>query len=642
MLRSFFAPSATTYPACLAADRAAGRALFYAGGRTKFFRAGAGATRRRMTGARATTARKGVFMSRLPEFQRVADIQADGEPAFEAWLYHFLTENNLEYLLNPSIVSSPEQLRFMVALHDEQVYLPCDDDLFFRIYSRKDPKALSREYLKSWRFIVKLVNAYNMGKTDKRRIIGLCRYRFRLFYTNRMILPSRMIKRLVGIVLTQCGDPDPFRERKRRANAMAAKLMRDFVFQGVLNACPSFGEGACLTIPEMRRRLDLLEMSRIMALSTHEPLWQDEDAFADLEREARAFDVVYPCLATAFNRESGEFKKILFIPDVSGGFMLDLLLIRSLVRQGHQVVLALKDAFYFNTPTIWDAEGDQCLKTALEDALHITNAHVTKNELLQLMRENRLVIISDGTTEQLNMYRVSVTFARAWKECDLVIAKGRRNRGVLLGSSHQFTRDIVAYWRDEENGSFHAEFKPRARWVHKFAEKDILGQAKAIVREMRTAREEGKTIMFYSAIIGSIPGQTKVAVSLVNAFVAHLRDKLDNTFIINPAEHFEEGMDGDDLMYMWEHVQRSGFLDVWRFQTVEDIEASFSLIGRKVPAMWSGKDSTFSTGCTKEMRIALDMQRKHPELQIIGPSPEKFFRRRDYGVGTYFDATLKG
>ena len=110
--------------------------------------------------------------------------------------------------------------------------------------------------------------------------------------------------------------------------------------------------------------------------------------------------------------------------------------------------------------------------------------------------------------------------------------------------------------------------------------------------------------------------------------------------IINPAEYFEPGMDGDDLMFMWEQVQRSGLINIWRFQSMEDIEASFGLMGLKVPPVWSGKDATFSTGCTKEMRIALDMQRSHPELQIVGPGPEKFFRRGDYGVGKFFDATI--
>ncbi|MEZ0576688.1 hypothetical protein ACAG65_11750, partial [Halodesulfovibrio aestuarii] len=58
------------------------------------------------------------------------------------------------------------------------------------------------------------------------------------------------------------------------------------------------------------------------------------------------------------------------------------------------------------------------------------------------------------------------------------------------------------------------------------------------------------------------------------------------------------------------------------------------------PSIWSGKDSTFSTGCTKEMRIALDVQKRNPELQIIGPSSEKFFRRAEYGVGKYYDAGI--
>jgi hypothetical protein len=99
-------------------------------------------------------------------------------------------------------------------------------------------------------------------------------------------------------------------------------------------------------------------------------------------------------------------------------------------------------------------------------------------------------------------------------------------------------------------------------------------------------------------------------------------------------------MDADDLMYMWEKVQRSGYINVWRFQTYFDIEKSFEIMGRKVPPVWTGKDATYSTGCTKEMHIALDVQRVHPELQIIGPNPEKFFRRREYGVGKFCDVAI--
>ena len=182
--------------------------------------------------------------------------------------------------------------------------------------------------------------------------------------------------------------------------------------------------------------------------------------------------------------------------------------------------------------------------------------------------------------------------------------------------------------------------RPHAKEAHKFSESDIAAQAATIIAGMREARAQGRTVMFYSCIIGSVPGETATATELVHTFIDNLRKKMDNILIINPAEHFIEGMDGDDLMFMWEQVQRSGFIDVWRFQTVEDIEESFALLGRKVPPQWSGKDSTFSTGCTKEMRIALDVQAKNREMQIIGPDPRRFFRRSEYGVGKYFDASI--
>ena len=578
-------------------------------------------------------------MPQLPSLNKVSDIRISSDPVLEAWLYHFLTENNIEYLLNPSIVASPEQLRFMVALEDDQVYLPCPDDIFFLIF-RQQAAELSEEYLKTWRFVASLVQTYDMSEEDANRIITLCRYRFDLYFQERIVLPSRMAKRLLSIVLTQCGDPDPFREKKRLLNERASMFLDDAESRDIMEKCPSL-DSACTSIPVIRRELYLTEMSRLLVLSTMRKIWESEVSAEEARKELESHGGDCACLSEVFGRDETERKKILYIPDVAGAFMFDLVVIESMLRQGHQVVLVLKDAFYFDSPTLWDIENEPILQEALSGAFVTSKDTLSKNELLQLLREHQLVVISDGLSEQLNLNRASVSFARAWKECDLVIAKGRRNKALFLGSSHQFTRDIICAWRDND-GNFRVELKAKAPWVRQFPEQEILQIARKIIARMRQAKDDGKTIMFYSAVIGSIPGQTKTAIQLVNAYVSSLRERLDNTFIINPAEHFEEGMDGDDLMYMWEHVQRSGLLDVWRFQTVEDIEKSFSLLGRKVPSVWSGKDSTFSTGCTKEMRIAIDVQNSHPELQIIGPSAEKFFRRRDYGVGKYFDVTLKG
>ena len=577
-------------------------------------------------------------MPDLPKIQAVTDLRLGRDAGQEAWVQHFLIENNIDPQLSPGLVATPEQLRFMVTLEEDQVYIPCSDELFLQFYNGEMSAALQKEYEDVWHFIETLVEDSDLSPAERQRILRLCQYRFDLYVGSSMILPSRLVKRLVGIVLQELSDPDPFRDKKQLANSNMGHVLEDPEYLAHIEACPDV---ACnLTLTDLRWQLDYVELLRLFRAATLRSLWMGK-------LSARNFgaDLCKPCPEAAclhdlLGAETQPRKKILYIPDRSGGFMVDLKLVKSLVRQGHQVVLALKDAFYFNSPVLWDMEADPVLAKVMDGVFVLEDAAVSKNQLLQHLREHRLVVISDGTSEQMNLYRVSVTFARAWKECDLVIAKGRRNAGVFLGTSHAFTRDILCFWRDNE-GVFNLQCRLKSESVRKFTESDLVHMADGIIDQMRDARESGKSVMFYSAIIGSIPGQTKTAINVVTAYVESLRDKLDSTFIINPAEHFENGLDGDDLMFMWERVQRSGYLDVWRFQTVNDIEFSFDLLGKKVPSAWMGKDATFSTGCTKEMLIAMDVQRKHPELQIIGPDAEKFFRRSEYGVGKYFDARIK-
>lgn len=571
--------------------------------------------------------------------QQVADIQINDSPKLDAWLFHFSNENNIEYLLNPSIIASPEQLRFMVALKDNQFYTPSSDEVFFDIlYERKEK--LHTQYEDCWRVIEEMVASYQLEKTDYDRIISYCRYKYNAAVIGNIVLPSRFSKRLVGIVISQCGRYDPYTERKLKANALAQNFLQDKGLRKLLYRLPDEVNSG-KNISSLQTWLALIEIKRLMTLGTLPLLYKGTATLSDAKKALEAIDDDVSILSEAFEGFDKERKKFLFITARVGWIMFDLTLAWRLVRLGHQVVMVVKDDFYFNAPVLKDLETDPVLHEAVKEAFVVDSSSVTKNELLQLLREHRLLIISDGTSEQLNLCRANVTFARAWKECDVVIASGRRQKHVLMDTSHEFTRDIVCFWRDKE-GTFKIQHRKRADWVMKFAEKDLVGKADAIITSMKKAKAKGQKVMFYSAIIGSIPGQTKVAISLVNVFVQYLREHLDNTFIINPAEYFIEGMDGDDLMYMWELVQRSGLLDVWRFQTFDDIERSFAFLNEKIPASWLGKDSTFSTGCTKEMKIALDVQHHYPELQIIGPPAESFFRRRDYGIGKYYDASLSG
>ena len=157
---------------------------------------------------------------------------------------------------------------------------------------------------------------------------------------------------------------------------------------------------------------------------------------------------------------------------------------------------------------------------------------------------------------------------------------------------------------------------------------------------MKSAKGKGMTVMFYSGIIGSIPGKIDVAKKIMSTFIDYLEKQSANLFIINPSLYYEPGMDADDLMYMWEIVQRSSYIDIWRFQTSDDIAETFALLNQKVPPEWIGKDSTYSTGCTKEIRIAQEVQKENPEMQLIAPSIDKFMRRNEYGVGSMYDRRL--
>lgn len=575
----------------------------------------------------------------LPAIASARNVRWGEDAGMDAWLHHFKTENNIEHLMNPEKVASDEQLKFMVALDDKQIFIPCSDETLMCLMEEKPSDELLREYGRIWLHTVRLIRKHAFNKYHERKVMGFCRLRFKTHLSSRIMIPSRLLKRMNSIVLTQCSLVDPSSSAKLSANRNAFEYFNNSATDRMLYSTPS----ECMFNPDLRdlrSELDIIELIRLMYFSTMPELWNaGTPSYLDVESEMNKPCPTSHSLELLLGSEKDDRKTILFLPESSGGIVFDLYFIRALLRQGHKVILALKEGFLFDAPTYWDAMQDPVLLELCKTAKMVPNDTISKNLLLALLRSHRFLIISDGMREKLNLYKTNVTFSRAWKECDIVFAKGAANYDNLLNCGHSFTRDVLGFYR-KNDGTFVLEAKSRASNIRKFSEEAINDMASRIIESMRKEKQKGRSVMFYSAVIGSIPGETNTAIKIVNTFVAYLRKRLDSTFIINPAEHFEEGMDGDDLMFMWEQVQRSGLLDVWRFQTVEDIETSFGLLDHKVPSIWSGKDSTFSTGCTKEMRIALDVQKRNPELQIIGPSSEKFFRRAEYGVGKYYDAGI--
>ena len=572
------------------------------------------------------------------------DLRYGRDPLLDAWLVHFLSENHIEHSIDPTRNASPEQVRFMAAVGQDQIYVPCSDLMLGNLLEKQQEPSLMESYAAVWRKVLGLIENSCQGEYDKMKILALCDHKYRQAVSSPVLIPSRLLKRLTTIVLAQEGLDDPWRERKTAMNRRSRQFMGAQGMDAALNTCPGLA-AACATIRDMRYELDMMELSRLLNLSAWARIWEQDaqpPSLEEIEREVLQRPVL-DVLRRVLDPARPQAMKILYLPETAGGLLFDILVVRALLRMGHRVILALKDSFFYECPTVWDALEDPVVVEYLTmcGARVLLDSRLSKNALLQAIKESPFLVISDGSREQLNFYKTSVTFARAWKESDLIIAKGELNRRRIMLTRTQFTRDVICVHRGEQSGLL-VEFKSKPPGLRGFSEQEITAKAEAIIAHMRAEKAAGKTVMFYSAIVGSIPHETDTAIAVLNVFVKHLRVKLAGTYIINPAEHFEEGMDADDLMFMWEQVQRSGYINVWRFQTSQDIEQAFELMGRTVPPVWAGKDATFSTGCTKEMHIALDVQRTHPEMQIIGPDPEKFSRRREYGVGKFFDAAITG
>jgi len=568
------------------------------------------------------------------------DITLGQDTLFDAWLYSMLMDNNLAYTLNPHLIASQEQLDFMVQREKQGVYLPCSDATF-ALLGEKDRKGeLQKQYNRAWRIICRLICESISDHATRSRIFQFCRLRFCQYTAQRTLLPSRLVKRMTDLGLKQSFSPmeDPWIEKRRQAVRKHHALMQSPEFQEVLDSVSCDCQNQ--RISHIREYLNGLEIIRLFCLTLMARKWEDNPPDKELLRETLTkAELAAGEVLSLFTAGDKPKQIILYLADADGSTYFDLMSIQALISMGHKVIYAVKEDFHFYAPTLADLSNDALLEKQLGNAKILHQASISKNALLRELKANDLLIISDGTRERLNLYRVSVTFARAWKEADVIVSHGWRACDILLGTSFEFTRDIICFWQDTQG--FHITLRKQAASSHKFSERDIKEQAGLIIQTMRNAHKEKRAVIFYSCIIGSLPGQTSQAIELATTFVEHLRKKLDNVLIINPAEHFIAGMDGDDLMYMWEIVQRSGEIDVWRFQSSADIEQSFALLGRKVPQAWSGKDATYSTGCTKEMHIALDVQKSNPEMQIIGPDPKLFFRRGEYGVGKYFDASIK-
>lgn len=570
-------------------------------------------------------------------------------PEMDAWFFSFYIENHLDYFTYPDLAATEEQVRFMVYTDDNERYYPCSDRMFTAIMTRKESAFMQKKYNESLQRILSLIEKQIEDPREKAYLESLIINKYKHETRDEIMIPSRMEKRLMRIYLNRTHIEDPFMVEKAERNRRARAILDTVALGEALNHIENTSiQNLPNTLTSLKAQIAALEFIRLVCLTFEQKLWKDDlsdryrkEDFLNIFQRPIEGNGVMPLLDfLGIGNTPHKSRKIFWLADESGEVIFDLALIRFLIARGHKVLIALKSGPLFTKTDIHDIAGDTVLQAALGNAVMIHNPKMSKNDLLRTLRGDiSLLVMGDGTSENLNLLLTSTTFARTFKEVDAVISRGPDQRRRFFDTHFQFTQDIYSIATDPQ-GTPTILLKTRHPKVIKFSHEELENKAQKIIDQMRSAKSRGMTVIFYSGIIGSIPGKIKMAKAIMSIFVEHLKNQSALTFIINPSEYYEPGMDADDLMYMWEIVQRSGKIDIWRFQTYDDIVTAFQLMDKKIPPEWVGKDATYSTGCTKEMKIAIEVQQQHPEMQIIGPAKERFMRRQEYGVGKMHDQRL--
>ena len=206
-------------------------------------------------------------MNRLPDIGQVSDLRLGDHPGFDAWFYSFCAENNIEHGINPSGVASPEQLRFMVAMDERQVYAPCSDATFRELaasfHLRSFPPRVRSQYIAAWRSIIRVVR-YEKDRQKRRDMINYCRHRFRGCLALGNILPSRLVKRLVTTLISHFDAGDPWLNERLFYNETLASFLRSQTLQKALGRLP---DGLSADVCVLKKPIDRMYLAATSAMA---------------------------------------------------------------------------------------------------------------------------------------------------------------------------------------------------------------------------------------------------------------------------------------------------------------------------------------------------------------------------------------
>ncbi len=448
----------------------------------------------------------------------------EGEnPEKDAWYTVFFIENHLDHNSYPEQVATPEQVRFMVYTEDDERFYPCSDRMFESIMNRNNPGFIQAKYDAVLERIINVIDEQIEDEDKNNFLKSLIKIKFMHETKDMIMLPSRLEKRLLRIFINHSHIQDPYLSEKAFRNKSAATSMKSDSFNNALNLMDSSHlKEPPKTISEIRKLADYLELKRLFAVSVENSLWtsarsagySEEDFLKIFDRDftGNGADLLFDLLCIRKNNGSQEArKKILWLTDEAGEVMADMAIIKYLVKLGHKIIVVFKEGPLFTKVDFYDALEDEMLADELKGAFFIREKSLGKNELIRIIRsDNDIIAISDGISENINLLLTSTTFARFFKEADFIISRGDDQKRRFFDTHFQFTQDIFNISAGE-NDSVNISYKPKHPSVIKFSYADLEKKARAIIDQMADAKKKGMTVIFYSGIIGSVPGKIKMA-----------------------------------------------------------------------------------------------------------------------------------
>ncbi len=471
-------------------------------------------------------------------------------PEMDAWFTAFFIENHLDHLSYPDLAASPEQIRFMVYTEADERYYPCSDRMFSAIMDRTQSAFLQKSYNAVLQRLLAITETQIEDERDREFLDALVITKFKHETRDEIMIPSRVEKRLLKIFIRRTQIEDPFHREKAVRNRRAAAVLANPVFRKALDHVDPKEIAAPLdNLSTIKQMADALQLRRLLCATAQRRLWETGNGngletaeVVNLCRQPITGSGVEAFFDMVGVRTDGQApmprvpQKILWLADEAGEIVMDFAVIRHLAALGHKVILVFKGG-----PLFYQGGHSE----------HPRGSGPAQRHFRGLFYRGR-----KGEQERPGTHaaqRLPHLFARRRDQREpqpasgyppLLPAASRRStpwcRRVARIKSGACSRPTFASPRicsispTGIDGGLVIDYKPRHPAVVKFSHADLEAKAQRIIDQMAGAKSQGMTVMFYSGIIGSIPGRIDVAKQIMSTFIGHLRDQSAQTFIIKP------------------------------------------------------------------------------------------------------------